>query len=401
MAMSISISNNRSFNIFSETMRKILFVIALLAMAMGMNAQKYSIKATIDNLPDGTLVQLTPMSHEKEQPLGETTVKNGKFEFTGTATEPVCVLIKVKDSYGPCPLMLENTDITITGSVEKGKAWDGVDQYRWNTVVTGSPLTQKYLAFVAERNKLDQLYMANREKFKAVHEKARSLKGDELADYKKTEEYQALERADHEFFQTADKVLNGLILDNKDSFWGPLLAHQYMSYFTPDQRNLYSQFSDAAKNSWYGRKMRAELWPAGGVGEKIHMFTVKDEAGKGVSFQQLAQGKKYVLIDFWASWCRPCRNEIPNVKRQYELYKDKGFEVVSISIDRNAAQWKNALQEEKLQWPNFLSTEVADQFKVKAVPTMYLVDAEGTIIAENDDARGEKLAKKLAELFTN
>ena len=87
------------------------------------------------------------------------------------------------------------------------------------------------------------------------------------------------------------------------------------------------------------------------------------------------------------------------MKKQYELYKDKGLEVISISIDRNAAQWKKALEEEQLKWPNFLSNEVADLFKVKAVPTMYLVDSKGMILAENDDARGEKLAAKLAELF--
>ena len=240
-------------------MKKLLFVMALLAMTLVLNAQKYTIKATIANLPDGTVVQLVPMSHEKEQPLGEATVKGGKFEFTGTATDPICVHILVKDSYGPCSFMLENTDITVTGSVEKGKAWDGVDRYQWNTVVKGSSLTEKYQGFVAERNKLDELYAANQEKFKAVHEKARSLKGDELAAYKKTEEYQALEKSDHEFFQTVDKVLNGLILDNKDTFWGPLLAHQYMSYFTPDQRDMYNQFSDAAKNSWYGKIGRAHV----------------------------------------------------------------------------------------------------------------------------------------------
>ena len=87
------------------------------------------------------------------------------------------------------------------------------------------------------------------------------------------------------------------------------------------------------------------------------------------------------------------------MKRQYELYKDKGFEVISISIDRNAAAWKKAVKEEQLQWPNFLSTEVADQFKVKAVPTMLLVDGNGILVAENADARGENLAKKLAEIM--
>ena len=295
--------------------------------------------------------------------------------------------------------MLENCGVVVNAKVTKSKAWDGVDLYKWKATVLGSPLTDKFYTFTAERAKLDDLYRANHEKFKDVHDKANRLKDEEFAEYKKTEEYQAMERADKEFFQTADRVLNGLILDNKDTFWGPLLAHQFMNYFTPNQREQYNQFSDAAKNSWYGKKMKEELWPAGGIGEKIPSFTLKDEAGKAFTFQQLAQEKKYVLIDFWASWCAPCRKEIPNVKKQYELYKDKGFEVVSISIDRNAGQWKKALEEEQLKWPNFLSNEVADQFKVKAVPTMYLVDAKGTILAENDDARGEKLAQKLAELM--
>ncbi len=380
-------------------MKRILFAFFALTVCLCISAQKYTINGIVGGLPDGTILQLTPMSHEKETPLGETTVKNGKFQFTGKATDPICVHIRVKDAYGNCAVMLENCGVVVTGTVTKSKAWDGTDNYTWKTTVLGSPLTDKFYTFTAERDKLDDLYQANQEKFKDVHNKVRSLKGDELAAYKKTDEYQALEKADHEFFQYADKTLNGIILDNKDSFWGPLLAHQYMSYFTPDQRDLYNQLSEAAKNSWYGKKMKEELWPAGGVGEKIPSFTIKDEAGKAYTFQQLAKGKKYVLLDFWASWCAPCRKEIPNVKKQYDLYKDKGFEVISISIDRNAAQWKKALEEEQLKWPNFLSNEVADQFKVKAVPTMYLVDTKGVILAENDDARGEKLAAKLAELF--
>ena len=114
-------------------MKRIIFAIVSLAMALGLNAQKYTISGSVEGLPDGTLLQLTPMSHEKEAPLGETTVKDGKFLITGTASEPICVHVGVKDAYGVCALMLENTDISITGSVEKGKAWDGVDRYGWNT----------------------------------------------------------------------------------------------------------------------------------------------------------------------------------------------------------------------------------------------------------------------------
>ena len=126
---------------------------------------------------------------------------------------------------------------------------------------------------------------------------------------------------------------------------------------------------------------------------------MKDGAGKSYTLEQLLKGKKYLLIDFWASWCAPCRKEIPNVKKNYEQYKNRGFEVVSISIDQNVAAWKKAVQQEQLKWPNFLSPAVANQFKVRAVPTMYLIDANGVVLGINEDVRGEALGKKLAELF--
>ena len=108
-----------------------------------------------------------------------------------------------------------------------------------------------------------------------------------------------------------------------------------------------------------------------------------------------------MLVDFWASWCGPCRREIPNVKRQYELYKDKGFEVISISIDKSEAAWRKAVEEEKLQWPNFIDkTNVAKTYSVRSIPSMFLIDtATMDIIASGEAARGEQLAKKLAELF--
>ena len=371
-----------------------------LATAIPALAQQYKITGSVEGLEDGTTLLLKPMSHDNDKPVGEATVQGGKFQFTGTATEPIAANILVKDCYGYATLMLENRDIAITGSVKKSKSHDGVDMYNWVTTVSGSPLTDQLIEHQKVRLRLNELYVEKDKKHRATWDKYHALKDEaEKKAFAQTEAYKAAEQAENDFFKRADFMFDSLIMANKDTFWGPLLAVQEYSYFTPEQRKVYEKFSDAAKNSWYGRKMKEELWPAGGVGEKIEVFAVKDEAGKTVTFTDLAKGKKYVLIDFWASWCAPCRKEIPNVKRQYELYKDKGFEVVSISIDRDAKAWKKAVQEEQLQWPNFLSTEVADQFKVKAVPTMYLVTADGTIVAENEAARGESLAKKLAELF--
>ena len=134
------------------------------------------------------------------------------------------------------------------------------------------------------------------------------------------------------------------------------------------------------------------------VGSAVTEFTVKDNDGKEVTLASLREGKKYVLIDFWASWCNPCRKEIPNLKNLYKLYGDKGFQIVSISIDKKKAEWEKALEEEQLPWPNFLDeTGVADLYKVRFVPTMYLIDAQGTLVGEN--LRGQALADKLKELF--
>lgn len=120
--------------------------------------------------------------------------------------------------------------------------------------------------------------------------------------------------------------------------------------------------------------------------------------GEQTSLKELSANKKYILIDFWASWCKPCRKEIPNLKKLYELYAAKGFQIISISIDKKEKEWQKALDEEQLSWPNFLDNgEVASLYKVKFIPTMYLIDEQGTIVCEN--LKGEELSNKLAELF--
>ena len=139
-----------------------------------------------------------------------------------------------------------------------------------------------------------------------------------------------------------------------------------------------------------------------GVGVTLaQQFTVRDAQGKTFTLKDLSAGKKVVLVDFWASWCPPCRKEIPNVKEQYAKYKDKGFQVISISVDKDVDEWQAALAEENLEWPNFRDTEGADTlYGIQAIPAMYLVDAETqALIASGYDARGENLANKLAELF--
>lgn len=367
-------------------------------------AGNYKVNATINGLPDGAKVVLMPLSHEPVKPVAEAKAAGGKVSLAGSVEEPMCVLLMVDGSYGALQLMVDDGTVDVTASASSSPAHDGVTYYEYKDVkVIGSPLTDKLYQLKSVRDSMDAIYNANQKRFADFSAKLdaayKAKDKDKIAELNNSEEGKARGKAEDDFFSTVKETYHNLFTANRDTYWGPLMMVNLTSYLTPDERPTYEQFTDAAKNSYYGKMVKRELYPVGRVGQKAPEFTVTDEKGKSHTLASLLKGKKYMVLDFWASWCGPCRREIPNVKNQYALYKDKGLQVVSISIDKNAAAWKKAVKEENLQWPNFLSPKVADDYKVKAVPTMYLLDSEGKILAENDDARGEKLAAKLKELF--
>jgi peroxiredoxin len=129
-------------------------------------------------------------------------------------------------------------------------------------------------------------------------------------------------------------------------------------------------------------------------------FTGNTPDGRKIS---LADYKgKYLLVDFWASWCVPCRKENPNVVKLYEKYKDKNFEILSVSLDDDADKWKNAIQADGLKWQHVSDlkgweSEFAVLYSIEAIPQTYLLDREGKILAKN--LRGEELEIKLKEIL--
>ncbi len=147
---------------------------------------------------------------------------------------------------------------------------------------------------------------------------------------------------------------------------------------------------------------RIEAAKTTGVGQKASVFAQEDVDGKLV---RLADFKgKYVLVDFWASWCSPCRAENPNLVKAYAKYKEKGFEILGVSLDQPSGKkaWIDAIKKDGLTWTNVSdlkgwNNEVAVLYGVRAVPTNYLVGPDGVIVAKN--LRGEELDAKLVAIF--
>lgn len=136
-------------------------------------------------------------------------------------------------------------------------------------------------------------------------------------------------------------------------------------------------------------------------GTKFIDFEMQTPEGKTVKLSDYAGKGKVVLVDFWASWCGPCRREMPALVEAYAKYKGKNFEIVGVSLDRDAAAWKESIKQMNMTWPQmsdlkFWQSEGAQLYAVNSIPHVVLIDGQGTIIARG--LHGEELHKKLAEV---
>ncbi|MBE7176918.1 MAG: AhpC/TSA family protein [Mucilaginibacter polytrichastri] len=201
-----------------------------------------------------------------------------------------------------------------------------------------------------------------------------------------------------------NEVAGAFVKANPKSFVSVNLIDANMM-FHPDVEKvtaLYNGLSDELKNSSTGKDIKKNLDIERNlmVGKVAPDFTQKDSTGKDVKLSSLRG--KYVLVDFWASWCGPCRGENPNVVKAYNKYHPKGFEIVGVSLDDKKEKWLQAVQQDKLTWLHVSDLKgwknaVAGDYHIRAIPDNFLLDKDGKIVARG--LRGEDLDKKLAAVL--
>jgi len=224
--------------------------------------------------------------------------------------------------------------------------------------------------------------------------------------------------------QLTNKVSSS-VLDRKylanfaDTVSSPYLAYVAMQYLKPESdmavfEKVNTRFQNEAPESPIGKQLtqfvkqtKASLDAQKKAGAKTQLGALAPDIdlpnpdNKNMKLSNLRG--KVVLVDFWASWCGPCRRENPNVVRLYDKYKNKGFEVYSVSLDSRVERWKGAIEKDNLKWPYHVSdlqkwkSAPAAMYGVRSIPSTFLLDKEGKIIGKN--LRGSQLEAKLAEIF--
>lgn len=181
-----------------------------------------------------------------------------------------------------------------------------------------------------------------------------------------------------------------------------IITDRFVTYPNPEKaQSTYALLTAVSKNSIYGKELgnALKIGAKTGIGVKPD-FTLPDKDGKPIKLSALKG--KVVLVDFWASWCGPCRKENPNLVKAYSKYHDKGFEILGISLDDKKDNWLKAIDADKLTWLHASDlkgwkSDLAQEYGIRSIPMNFLVDANGKIIAK--DLRGEELEKKLSTVF--
>ena len=375
-------------------MKRILMLVCALPV-LGFAQQNYTIQGQVGKLnkPAKAFLRLNSGGNPK---IDSVYIKNGKFEFKGTIPSPMEAHLRIIHDdlpFDPAkPAKQDVLPFLIEGTTIKFVSTDSIK----NAKISGSPLN-------AENERVNAMLKPIYDQYDALDAEYKSKS---LADQQDPKYIQTLEdRAAIIQQQTIDAKMD-FVSKNPKSYMA-LMA--FNSTLPPEfdavaAEKVFATLDPALQNSILGKEVAARIATVKKTQEGVEApnFVQPDIDGNPVKLSDYRG--KYVLVDFWASWCAPCRRENPNLVKAYARYQKDGFEILGVSMDKAAdkAKWLKAIQDDGLTWKQVgdlkgWDNEAGVLYEIKAIPMNFLVDPNGKIIAK--DLRGEGLDKKLQELF--
>ena len=326
------------------------------------------LSGNIKGLPGKSTVYLADVNAPTDT-IATAVAIDGKFVLKGTIKEPGLHHLQFVESKNKVLLFIGADHVTLSGDMADLK----------KIKLTGSPSHDDFIAFQKNFNPI----------FERLQKSTESGSGVSFTD----KDYKAL-----------NKKLDSFLLANRDSYVSAfvLVVTSQLSDDVSIMERRFNKLNKEVREGYFGRYVKGMIDDSkvGAVGSQAVAFTQADTAGNPVALSSFRG--RYVLVDFWASWCRPCRLENPNVVKAYEKFSRKNFTVLGVSLDRSRDAWIKAIYDDKLNWTQvsdlkFWQNEAAAKYKVQSIPQNFLIDPNGKIIARN--LRGAALDQKLCEVL--
>ena len=380
-------------------MKKIAFLSICCLLAMSSctdeNSPSFTLKGKLGNWSDPATIYLSYWDDGNEY-LDTTRLSKGSFSFEGTVGEPAparLILDYTGEGMGQAAQAGHILYLYLENGTVKLKSPDSLQ----NSQFINSPINEEHLAYLdfIGGQIQDLAARMNQKMMQATPEQL----NDSAFNAQLNLEYKQL-------LNERTQKQQQYVRDHPDSYFSVVaLSESVSSDFDVEEiEPLFLSIDEKYRETFPGKAFaqRIEAAKTIGIGKKAPGFTQNDPDGNPVSLSDYLG--KYVLLDFWASWCGPCRQENPNLVKAYAAYKDKGFEILGVSLDNKDGKeaWVNAIEKDGLTWTqvsdlNSWNNEVARSYGVRAVPQSYLIDPQGVIVAQN--LRGETLEETLEEIF--